>query len=117
MARCPGNGALRWPILLRDDHGGHLESASTCSAGRSKGGAPGPNGAASAVTMGLLLRGNGNLAADVLTTEHDTSLAEDDVTFKSLGLDDDTRVTSQWCHRFSALRQRPGLGSTRASSS
>ena len=41
---------------------------------------PGPNAAASAVTMGLLLRGKGSSAADVLTTEHDTLLAEDDVT-------------------------------------
>ena len=32
---------------------------------------PGPNAAASAVTMGLLLRGKSSSAADVLTTEHD----------------------------------------------
>jgi hypothetical protein len=71
----------RGRILLRDDHGGHLESASTFSADRSKGGGPpGPNGATSAVTMGLLVRGKVNSAADVLTTEHDTSPAEDDVT-------------------------------------
>jgi hypothetical protein len=44
--------------------------------------------------MGLLLRGKGGSAADVLTTEHDTSLAEDDVTLKSSGLDHDTRMTS-----------------------
>jgi hypothetical protein len=45
--------------------------------------------------MGLLLRGKGSSAADVLTTEHDTSLAEDDVTLNSFGLDHDTRMTSQ----------------------
>jgi len=33
--------------------------------------------------MGLFLRGKGSSAADVLTTEHDTLLAEDDVTLKS----------------------------------
>ena len=56
---------------------------------------PGPNAEASAVTMGLLLCGKGGSAADVLTTEHDTSLAEDDVTLNSFGLDHDTRMTSQ----------------------
>ena len=66
----------------------------------------GPKAAANAVTMGLLLRGKGSSAADVLTTEHDTSLAEDDVTLNSFGLDYDTRMTSQWCHGSSALRQR-----------
>ena len=55
---------------------------------------PGPNAAASAVTISLLLRGKGSSAADVLTTEHDASLAEDDVTLNSFGLDRDTRMTS-----------------------
>jgi hypothetical protein len=72
--------------------------------------APGPNAAAnaaaSAVTMGLLLRGKGSSAADVLTTEQDASLAEDDVTLNSFGLDHDTRMTSEWCHGSSALCQR-----------
>jgi hypothetical protein len=36
---------------------------------------PGPNAAASAVTMGVLLRGKGSSAADVLMTERDTSPA------------------------------------------
>jgi hypothetical protein len=44
--------------------------------------------------MSLLLRGKGSSAADVLTTEHDASLAEDDVTLNSFGLDRDTRMTS-----------------------
>src|ERR1035437_3040374 len=67
---------------------------------------PGPNATASAVTMGLLLRGKGSSAADALMTEHDTSLTEDDVTLNSFGLDHDTIMTSQWCHGSSALRQR-----------
>ena len=54
----------------------------------------GPNAAANAVTMSLLLRGKGGWAAEVLTTERDTSLAEDDVTLNSFGLDRDTRMTS-----------------------
>jgi hypothetical protein len=44
--------------------------------------------------MGLLLHGKGSSATDVLTTEHDTSLAEDDVTLNSFGLDHDTSMTS-----------------------
>ena len=38
----------------------------------------GPKAAANAVTMGLLLRGKGSSAPDVLTTEHHTSLTEDE---------------------------------------
>jgi len=37
---CPAQGSLGSAMLLRDDHGGHLESASTCTAGRSKDGGP-----------------------------------------------------------------------------
>jgi hypothetical protein len=43
----------------------------------------------------VLVRGAGSSAAEVLTTEHDTSLAEDDVTLTPLRLDYDTGMTSQ----------------------
>src|ERR1035437_184679 len=48
----------------------------------------------------------GLVPADVLMTEHDASLVEDDVTLSSFGLDHDTKLTSQWCHGSSAIRQR-----------